>query len=217
VYKKVEGMMKKGESVDKKRPTTHTKNVTKKVQDKAVGSSVERTVHPKKRASKMWAIGVGSVLAVLLASTIGVFLYNARMLTDRIIVRDIGDLDAIFKTIHERAVITGFEHDVNYVDFLNITSFAGRSGFGPINLRNPEGWEGPYVEDNPKVQTKLYEIVRTKQGHFLVPGSGVKLSSGLILGRDIILDKDADIQVLIEEKTLVDKNGNPLAVKIEVG
>ncbi len=174
------------------------------------------SIRSLKKKRSWWMIGSAIGLIVLLSMTIGVFLYNAKMATNRIIVRDINQMEQIFKDINDRCGIVSFEHDVNYVDFLTVGSFVG-SEVGSMNLRDSKGWEGPYVQDNPTVQSRYYEIIRTKDGYFLVPGKGSRLSNGSVLGEDLVLDKDADIPALIESKTLLDKNGGPLAVKIEVG
>lgn len=170
----------------------------------------------KKNPKKIWAFLAGGALVVLLLITLGLFLYNAKMSASRIIAKHVDEMGQIFNAINEKCGIIGFEHDANYVDFLNVGSFVG-SEVGAMNLRDAKNWEGPYMQDNPTVQTKYYEIIKTKKGYFLVPGKDVKLSSGLVIGSDdLAFDKDTDIAALIENGTLVNKDGKPLAVAIPI-
>jgi len=170
-------------------------------------------VKKPKNMRKWWQITAAAALVVLLLITIGAFLYNAKMATNRIIGKHIEEMEQIFNDINEKCGILGFEHDTNFVDFLTVGSFVG-SEVGSMNLREPKNWEGPYLHDNPTIQTKYYEIVRTDKGYFLVPGKSVKLSSGLVIGEDIVFDKDVDIAALIENGTLVNKAGKPLAMPV---
>ena len=162
---------------------------------------------------KGWQIATASGLIILFALTISVFMYNAKMATNRIIGSHIEELSQLFNLINETCGILNFEHDVNYVDFLNVGSFVG-SEVGAMNLRKPQEWGGPYVQDNPTVQTKYYEIIKTNKGFFLVPGKDVKLSNGSVIGTDIIFDKETAISELIENGTLVNIEGKPLAAQI---
>jgi len=162
---------------------------------------------------KWWQIGSAMALLILLVITVATFLYNAKMATNRIIVKHIDEMSQIFNDINEKCGIMSFEHDANYVDFLTVSSFVG-SEIGSMNLRDPKDWQGPYVQDNPTIQTKYYEIIKTKKGYFLVPGNGVKLSSGLVVGEDIIFDEDVDVSALVEDGTLADKSGRPLAFQV---
>lgn len=67
-----------------------------------------------------------------------------------------------------------------------------------MNLAHPEKWQGPYVNDNPTMQGREYLIVRTKKGHYLTPGEGVELPNGKIVGKDIMLDEEVDLESLAQ-------------------
>ena len=166
-----------------------------------------------KYSYKRWQIFASIALVGLLLFTLGSFLYNVKMSANRIIVKHINEISTVFNAINEKCGILSFEHKVNYVDFLTVGSFES-SEVGGMNLRNKDSWEGPYFLDNPTVQAKHYEIIKTKKGYFLVPGNGVKLSSGLVIGKDVVFDKDTDVDALVENGTLVDKSGNPLVAEI---
>ena len=64
--------------------------------------------------------------------------------TDVMIAEHIEQLSAIFKRIGKECGIIDFEHQRNYIDFLNVIAFEG-SEVGPMNLRYPTKWQGPYV------------------------------------------------------------------------
>jgi hypothetical protein len=190
---------------------THSRASIKKSTSK---KNIKKAFHKKMNIfRKWWHWAAGGALIVLLALTIGMFMYNAKMATSRIIGRHVEEMSDFFAIINEKCGILTFDHDVNYVNFLNVGSFVG-SEVGSMNLRNPEGWDGPYVQDNPTVQSKDYEIIKTFKGAYLVPGKGVKLSNGMVIGEDIILDKEADIPALLESGILINKEGKPLAAEV---
>ncbi|HBR70208.1 TPA: hypothetical protein DIC20_02715 [Candidatus Dependentiae bacterium] len=185
----------------------------KVVRESSKHSSRKFSIKKYKMSRRWWQFSTAGILVLLLAITIGVLLYNAKMSTSRIIGRHVEEMGQVFELINEKCGILDFEHDVNYVDFLTVGSFVG-SEVGAMNLRNPQEWGGPYLQDNPTIQTKYYEIIRTNKGYFLVPGNGVKLSNGMVVGKDLIFDKETDINALIEDGTLLNKAGKPLAVAI---
>ena len=80
----------------------------------------------------------------------------------------------------------------------------------------PEKWAGPYLQENPTVQSKVYEIVLTKNGYYIVPGTGVRLANGKIMGKDIVLTPQTDIDQVINEKSGLEYKGKPLVVPIEM-
>lgn len=172
-----------------------------------------------KKYHAMWqryspGIVAALVLSLLLAITFWYLFRESRLIIDTVIADEIPELVEIFKKIDDKCGIIGFEHDKNHVDFLNVVKFVG-SEVGSMNLMYPKNWEGPYKKDNPTVQEKLYQIVQTKDGYFIVPGDGVKLSSGKTIGKDIILDKSANIPALLESGALR-KGSRPLAAQLMV-
>lgn len=153
--------------------------------------------------------------AILFSISLIVFWYQGKKQQDIVIADHIVQLAATFNKIHATCKIIDFEHQQNYIDFLNVISFVG-SEVGPMNLTYPEKWEGPYLNDNPTIQEKYYQVVRTKKGHFIVPGPDVRLSNGTIIGKDIIFDEDADVQDMIQ-RGILSFEGRPLAVQIMNG
>jgi len=146
-------------------------------------------------------IAVGILLLVLGGLAVYRLLYQTRVIVNGIIADQITQLSGIFKKINETCVITEVTQSVGHVNFLNVKSFVS-SEVGPLNLAYPKEWRGPYVKDNPSIQGHVYEIVKTKQGYYIVPGTGVKLSSGKIMGKDIIITPTTDIEALITKGPL---------------
>ncbi len=83
-----------------------------------------------------------------------------------------------------------------------------------MNLIHPNKWEGPYLEDNPTMQAIEYQIVRTKKGYFITPGDNVRLPNGKIVGKDIKLDEDADITVMMSDENMLMFKRESLAVSL---
>lgn len=134
------------------------------------------------------------------------------------IVEDIARLAAIFERIDATAGILGFDYQKNPINFLNIKKdgFVG-SELGSMNLKYPDKWEGPYEYEMPRIQEEDYIIVRTKKGYFITPADGVRLPNGKIIGKDIILDEDADIEHMMHDDQLLSYQGMSLAAKIKIG
>ncbi len=164
------------------------------------------------------------VAYIVPALTVGFFLlligiavfsvrYKTKQFSGDAMASDITQLVAIFKSIHEDCTILGFDYQKNPINFLNVESFAG-SEVGPMNVAHPENWKGPYVDDNLAMQNKEYQIVRTKAGYFIVPGEDVKLPNGNVMGKDMVLDEDADIMQLTQNGQPLNFEGKQLAAQI---
>lgn len=154
-----------------------------------------------------------AIFVALFCGTIGFFWFKAIHDTDVLIADHVALLAEKLDQINEDCTIINFEHQKNFIDFLNVISFEG-SEVGPVNLAYPKKWKGPYLADNPTIQEIYYQVIKAKDGHFVAPGPGVRLSSGLIIGKDIILDEDANIPKLIVDGPLRSRRGRPLAQQI---
>jgi hypothetical protein len=155
------------------------------------------------------------IFGFLFLLAVGQLLYQARTIADHVIADDIQRLGKIFATINDECKITGFEHQKNDIDFLNVEKFTG-SKIGPMNLAAPQHWHGPYMKENPTVQEKPYQIVRTMKGYYITPGQGVQLSNKKVIGKDIILDENVDMDALLQDPQALQFKGKPLAVHISV-
>lgn len=158
-------------------------------------------------------IGVG--LTGLLGVT-GYYLYKqSKSAIDRVIADDIEFLKQTLTSIDETCEITNIMHDHSYIDFLTIKNFEGNQ-VGPLQLRRPEKWQGPYNEKNPAVQGKMYELVKVKDGYAIVPGNGVTLTNGKVMGKDIVLDATIDLAPYLTPSAGLEFEGRPLAAKLSI-
>lgn len=143
------------------------------------------------------------------------YVAQARRYDDQLMTENIEKLADIFKRIHQCCKIIGFEHKRNYVDFLTVAKFEGNR-VGSMNLEYPEKWQGPYLYQPMLSDGKEYEIVQTKSGYYIVPGTGVRLSNEKTVGKDIIVNPDTDIEALIKDPQGLVSHNKPLAARIEV-
>ena len=158
---------------------------------------------------------VGATFLFFLCITVFNTFFEYKEETGLIIAQDIALLEKIFKTIHETVGIAGFDLEKNPINFLTIkkNGFVG-SQVGSMNLIHHNRWQGPYVERNPSIQNKEYQIVVTQKGDFITPADGVVLPNNKVIGRDIIIDKNADIEKMIGDDFGLSYEGKPLAAKI---
>ncbi len=154
------------------------------------------------------------LLVFLFGLYIAVFWRKTFTYRDEVIAENVAQLADIFKKIDEQCGIIDFEYQKNYIDFLTVESFVG-SEIGSMNLKYPKHWQGPYLDDNPTMQEKYYQIVRTTKGYFIVPGEGVRLANGKVIGQNIVLTENTDIEALVHEGELK-VNSRALAARISV-
>ncbi len=152
------------------------------------------------------------LLTFIVISVVNLF-YRSKVTTGRMIATEVVELHNIFQRIHRTCQIIDFDYQKNRINFLNVKSFTG-SEVGPMNLVHPNKWEGPYLEDNPTIQAIEYQIVRTKKGYFITPGDKVKLPNNKIVGKDIVLDEDADIIAMMYNENMMMFKGKPLAIPL---
>jgi len=168
------------------------------------------------RRMPIWyTILIGGVLAGATAIVVWYTLYETSWHYNDYIARDVAQLHQIFADINGTCSIISFDRIHNYVDFLNVVAYKG-SEVGPMNLRYPDYWQGPYVTRNPTIQGVYYMILAHPEGYFLVPGEGVTLSSGEVIGEDIVLNRDTDIQSLLDKDGAFVHEGYVLARQIPV-
>jgi len=132
-----------------------------------------------------------------------------------ILSKDVAALANVVERIDKECRILSFDNQKNIINFLTVTSFVS-SEVGSLNLEYPKKWQGPYVDDNPTYQEKEYMVVRTKHGYFLTPGEGVVLPNGKAIGKDIVLDEDADIAAMAKEGGPLWFEDKALAVKLNI-
>ncbi len=141
---------------------------------------------------------------------------NSHINLDENIHHDVIELKYVLERIQKDCYIYKFEHEKSYIDFLNVIKFAGNN-LGSIQLGFPENWQGAYLKNNPKIQDKFYMVLKNKQGYFVVPGDGVHLANGKVIGKDLILDQNSDMRKLMQDYEGLLSNSGVLATEIKIG
>jgi hypothetical protein len=159
-----------------------------------------------------------TIILLIVLTSLSVFslIYKSQENTAALIDNDLQVLVDAFNRIDQDCKILNFDYTLNRINFLNVESFVG-SEVGAMHLGHPEHWKGPYLKVNPTVQEQEYFVVVTHQGCFVTPGFGVRLPNGRIVGSDIVLNKDADIETMMQPGGLFYYNGKALAAKLKVG
>jgi len=161
-------------------------------------------------------VGVITIMAGLIALSAVNFFYEQQRTDLNVISHDLAKLANIFERINDECGILSFDHQKNHINFLNVEKFAG-SEVGPMNLVNPQKWQGPYVQDNPTVQGHEYLVVSTQKGFHITPGEGVELPNGKIVGRDLLLSPDTDLETLATDPEGFSYRGTPLILPLKIG
>lgn len=174
------------------------------------------TVHHKSKQYRWILILSSLILGTILGITVYMTLFHVKKTRGALMVQEVAQLADIFKKIHQTAVIQSFDAPRSAINFLNVKSFAG-SEVGPLNLLHPDKWQGPYLPDNLTMQTKEYELVRAKDGkYYIVPGEGVTLPNGKIVGKDISFDENTDFVALMQKDGDLNFEGRPMAAVIDL-
>lgn len=134
---------------------------------------------------------------------------------DAMVHQDVMALQKVFQKIHQDCKILSFDHEKNYIDFLTVKEFVGDQ-VGAMNLAVAKFWKGPYLKENPEVQEHAYVILKNKQGYFIVPGDGVVLSNGKVVGKDIVLHANTDMKKMMQSPNGLKSSAGILAAPIEV-
>lgn len=167
--------------------------------------------------SKIIPLLIGAVFVVLVVVALLVQWYVSPVNESAQIVQDLVTLSKVLQQIDRDATIIGFDHQKNWINFLQIKKdgFVG-SEVGSVNLAYPEKWNGPYMQDNPTIQDKEYMVIQTKQGYFIAPGVGVKLPNNKVIGTDIKLDEESDIMALMNDTNALLYDTKRLAVPLQL-
>lgn len=163
-----------------------------------------------------WPLIAVTILLILVTVYFVVLWREPRSYNEQLIADTVTQLKTIFERIDATCGIISFEREKNWIDFLNVVKFVG-SEVGSLNLRNPQAWEGPYVLDNPTMQEREYQVVTVREGYAIVPGEGVRLPSGKVMGKDVLLDAHTDITPLIQEGGALFGKSRPLGARLILG
>ena len=165
------------------------------------------------RVQKYFVLFSSSLLLVLLS----IFLFrvfNSRSSAITLAIKnDLAVIEFALGKIDKTCNILSIRQGGGAVDFLTVAKFSG-SMVGVLNLVHPRRWKGPYAKVNPTLQGHLYEIVTTKEGHFVVPGKGVVLPNKLVMGKDIVLSHDSAVTLMMQPGGRLNFQGHPLASRL---
>ena len=167
------------------------------------------------RKKKFWYSGLMALLFLAgSAFVIYKYIHQMRKANDEVIAGHIQKLQTIFKDINDCCKINAFRHEKDYIDFLNVGSFEG-SVVGPMSLMEPKNWKGPYLKESLTIMGKEYQIVGTKRGYFIVPGDGVSLANGKVIGKTLVINSSSDIDSLMKDPKALLSGDKPLAARID--
>jgi len=158
---------------------------------------------------------VGIVLFALLVFTMYQFYGGAKNAAERVMANDIDQVVKILEQIDATCEIVNIVRDDAAIDFLQVQAFAG-SQIGALQLKYPEKWKGPYLQRNLMVQGIPYELIQTREGFYVIPGKGVRLSNGKIVGKDIIFTRETDVELYLNAIWGLEVDGEPLARKLNL-
>ncbi len=162
------------------------------------------------------SIIISIILGLFAGLGVWMTIQSSKILPGQIIAQDVAKVAQALRKINQDCVITSFDQKNVPIDFLNVISFAG-SEIGQVNLAYPDKWQGPYIADVPNFKNIPYAVVTAKQGYFVVPGNGVELPNGKIIGKDLVLDETTDIAALVKDPEALQFKGKALAQQIVIG
>lgn len=139
--------------------------------------------------------------------------YTRPYIVSSIIEDDVKMITLALEKIDNECNILSVEDDHNEIDFLNIKSFSG-SKVGPLSLAYPKKWRGPYLSINPTIQDQSYEIVRAQDGFYVIPGQGVRLPNGFVIGKDFSVNKSVNVENLLRDGGPLRYEGKRFASKL---
>jgi hypothetical protein len=152
----------------------------------------------RRYVTKNTASVIGGVLLSLLVFTLYRFYRSARVVAQDVIIEHVEQIGKVLENIDATCEIVAIVRDRALIDFLQVQAFVGNQ-IGPLQLRQPEKWHGPYLDHNPLIQDIPYELVKTREGFYVVPGRGVRLDNGKIIGKDITFTSETDIGMYLNE------------------
>jgi hypothetical protein len=163
---------------------------------------------------KKYFIVFSSIFLIIIFTISIIFLFlNKKYYVTKIINDDLEILHEKLARIDEDCNIINITQNPLVLDFFTVRNFQG-SVIGGINLAHPKNWKGPYLSQNPTLQGKYYEIIQAKDGLFIIPGKGVKLTNNQIVGKDIMISPSSAIGNMISPQGKLFYKEKPMAKKI---
>lgn len=155
--------------------------------------------------------------SLLLVMLLGLFLfkvvhYRTHYLSS-VIEQDVVRIAKILASVDKNCTVLSMSGERMPVNFLNVKAFVG-SNVGGLNLAYPQKWQGPYAEISPTYQQRFYEIVRTCEGLFVVPGYGVTLPNGCVMGHDVLVSYDTSVKKMLTKGGALNHEGSLLGQQL---
>ena len=166
-----------------------------------------------KWTARHFTIFSSTIFVILLSIFIFKAVYHRSHYLASVIEQDITRIAHALADIDKNCNILSLNGERTAVNFLTVKSFVGTS-VGGLNLAYPHKWQGPYLQVNPMCQQHFYELVQTKEGLFLVPGVGVKLPNGHIMGDDVKITAGISVKKLLEKNGVLNNDGNRLGLQL---
>jgi hypothetical protein len=183
--------------------------------DEKVDEEIKKDFYPiSKKFRKYFAILSTTLLAVLFIIFLVKTAKEGPVQLATIIQSDIEQIEKVLVDIDTTCNILSFNYDNVRINFLTVEKFVG-STIGCLNLAYPGKWHGPYMQRNPTLQGKFYEVMRAKEGFYITPGQGVKLPNGQVIGKDFVITPDTIMTDLLADGGPMNYKGQELATKIE--
>ncbi len=185
----------------------------KKIDDviRTLDAQVDRHGAPVKIFLKKYFTMFSSTMLLALAV---IFIFrlanNKPYFLASVMSEDLQKMAKILKKIDKHCNILNISCQHCQIDFLTVEKFTG-SEIGCLNLAYPDKWKGPYFSTNPRIQQKHYELVNIDEGLFIVPGNGVQLPNGYVMGKDVVISRTTPIKKLIAQDGLLNYKGQALA------
>ena len=108
------------------------------------------------------------------------------------LVQDLKQLERILSSIDKECNILSIINNRGLLNFFTVEKFIG-SQVGCLNLAYPDRWKGPYLKTNPTFQGVFFELIKTDEGLFILPGDGVRLPNGVIMGESFVVRQKTSI------------------------
>ncbi len=163
---------------------------------------------------KYFSVFSATLLGLLVIFFVLRIIHDRTYFASTIINDDLRTIVTSLEQIDRDCSILSFDDTKNNVDFLNVKKFVG-SEVGSLNLAYPKKWQGPYLDDNPTFQGKAYQVVRAKDGIYVLPGDGVELPNRKIVGKSFEISTKTLFAQLIKKGGELNYKGMPLAIKLK--
>lgn len=155
-----------------------------------------------------------SILVLLIGVSFIKLLSERPLFMATLVSKDIKKIVTKLEIIDEQCVATSLGSGRTPLNFFTVKNFTG-SVIGGIELQNPVGWRGPYLEVNPSLQQQYYELVETGDGFYVIPGRGVILPNGYVVGKDFDVMKDTDVAKMLQPGGFLHYKNEQLAMRVK--